>query len=379
MPDIYTNPVIIKKGAVSDARKWLDENFDGNYEIVCDKNTESIANTSFPNKRKFVFEGKIHATDILAGKIIPEKSTKCLVACGSGSIHDLTRYAAHALKIPFVSFPTAPSVDGFVSNVAAMTVDGRKVTYPSTPPIALFADSEVYRTAPNSLTVSGVGDIVGKYISLFDWQFTCIITNEKINKEIFSLEEEAVKKVMSCDKNSEDYIDRVMECLVLSGIAIQMMGSSRPASGAEHHLSHLWEMNCINDNTDALHGEKVGVSSLLVLEKYKSLKRIIFKPKSFSYDYLNPVYGVLTRGIIAENTPSSLDGVSQKKIDKHENEILTLIDSLPQVDEIKNYYKLIGAKSTLSELNLPDTAEFISKSLEFAPYVRDRLTLLKVI
>lgn len=66
-------------------------------------------------------------------------------------------------------------------------------------------------------------------------------------------------------------LEKLMYALLLSGLAMQMIGNSRPVSGAEHHISHLWEMNVINEPVDALHGEKVSVGLLLCLERYKEI------------------------------------------------------------------------------------------------------------
>lgn len=129
---------------------------------------------SISGQTKIIFPTGSHATETNADILINELSKNnynALVACDSGSVHDITRYACHETKKPFVSFPTAPSVDGFVSGIAAMTIRGRKISYPSTPPVALFADADIYETAPPELTASGIGDIVGKYVSLFDWKF----------------------------------------------------------------------------------------------------------------------------------------------------------------------------------------------------------------
>lgn len=382
MKKIFTDPAIIKRGCADDARLYLSEKFDGKYLVVCDENTKYLAERAFPDAEHMVFPGGCHATETNAARLqerLKKGGVPCLVACGSGSIHDITRYAGHEEKIPFVSFPTAPSVDGFVSGIAAMTIHGRKITYPATPPIALFADADIYETAPRALTASGVGDIVGKYISLFDWRLTALITDETVEDDIYSLEWDALVSVMQADHTAPDYIERVMDCLVKSGIAIQMKGSSRPASGAEHHLSHLWEMNCISEETDALHGEKVGVSSLLVLDRYKKSKNPVFVPKSLTPEYLRPVFGYLTEGIIEENTPDPLEGITQELIDNHRDDINTMIDELPDTEAIRSYLCSVGAKTTLAELGLPDTSEFAEKSLCYAPYVRRRLTLLKLI
>ena len=138
-------------------------------------------------------------------------------------------------------------------------------------------------------------------------------------------------------------------------------------------------MNCINEEINALHGEKVGVSTLLVLKKYKSCKKTVFIPKSLEPDFLRPVYGRLTEGIIEENTPDPLSGITQKRLNAASDEIGRLIDELPGTEKIKKFLLSVNAKTTLGELGLPNTPDFAEKSLKYAPYVRRRLTMLKII
>jgi glycerol-1-phosphate dehydrogenase [NAD(P)+] len=388
MKPAYTDPIVIRAGATHDMLLWLEKHFAGKTGlIVCDTNTQSYARAAVPGMKQVVYDRGVTATDTDAAKIntvikSSADKTEYLIACGSGTVHDLTRYAAHAAGLPFVSYPTAASVDGFVSGIAAMTIGGIKITYPSTAPVALFADSDVYTGAPAALTASGIGDIVGKFVSLFDWRVGNIITGEPVDNEIYSLEEEAVKTVMETDVSAAGYTDSVMKCLVMSGMAIQYMGNSRPASGAEHHLSHLWEMHCINAPTPALHGEKVGVSTLLVLNEYKRLAmrdlRYITRSGRFTREYLEPVYGALTGGIIDENTPDPFAGITEERVAECVPALRELIGKLPDAGFICRYLKSCGAKTTLTEIGLPDTESFIKLSLQYAPFVRRRLTLLKL-
>ena len=379
MKEITTKTIEIGYSATDKLNVFLSENYK-NILVVCDTNTVKFHDNITAEHVYYTYPSDVHATPEAAAEI-SDSFIECdvMIACGAGTIHDITRYAAHERNIPFIAYPTAASVDGFVSNVAAMTIDHRKKTLISTPPIALFADPNVFTTAPNKLTVSGVCDIIGKYISLFEWKFSALITDEQLDHEIIKMTEEAVNKLMNLDVNDENYTITVMEGLTLSGMVIQMYGNSRPASGAEHHLSHLWEMHCINGETPALHGEKVGVATLILLEKYKNLKEIKYRQKSITRGYLAPVYGDLTDGIIDENTPSSLDSISQANIDKNIDAIFELIRELPDLDKLTAYYNKIGALTTLAELELPDSDEFLAKTLEFAPYVRNRLTLLKIL
>ena len=91
-------------------------------------------------------------------------------------------------------------------------------------------------------------------------------------QNIADIQMKAVREVIdSCallgEKDPGAY-EKLMYGLILSGLAMQLTGNSRPASGSEHHMSHLWEMCCINEDSDALHGEKVGVGLLYVLREY---------------------------------------------------------------------------------------------------------------
>ena len=385
MKETATKTVFTGLGATEKANAYISANFAGRSGIVvCDENTKRFADSAFPALGQYLLPARHIATDVEGDKLFDRlDGVGYLIACGSGSLHDITRYAAHRKNIPFISYPTAASVDGFVSSIAAMTVGGRKKTLPSTPPIALFADPEVFSTAPRALTVSGVGDIMGKYISIFDWRVSALVTDDPVDDEIVRLEEKAIDKMLALDPSGGSFTEAVMEGLVMTGMAIQYHGSSLPASGAEHHLSHLWEMHCINDYTPALHGEKVGVSTLIVLDRYKKaldedFAGVFVRPE-YTRSRLEPVYGTLTDGIIAENTPDPTAQITREKLSAAMPEIKRLIRELPTVKFVRDYLLALGAKTTLAEIELPDTVEFKRLSLEFAPFVRRRITLLKLL
>ena len=119
-----TEKIVINGGCAAECRSYAREHFGDAYAVVCDGNTEPIARRAFPGDELIVFPAGSHATEQAADDCISRiKSDELcgLIACGSGSVHDIARYSAHDRKIPFVSFPTAASVDGFASGVAAMT------------------------------------------------------------------------------------------------------------------------------------------------------------------------------------------------------------------------------------------------------------------
>ncbi len=336
-----------------------------------------------------------------------------LFALGSGTIHDLTRYIAHKRGIDFVSLPTAASVDGFVSTVAAMTWDGMKATLPAVAPIYVIADTSVISRAPYRLTASGMADLFGKFTAIADWQIAHAVTGEYYCGRIADMEMDAINDVKDCmddlrnglpetsyrglEMTREEILEaarsdilpeteeahaKLMYALLLSGLAMQMVGNSRPASCAEHHMSHFWEMEVLNDHIDALHGEKVGVGLLLVTRRYKEIaeklragKYHIEPWKGIEMDKIEASYGKkgLMEGTMKENTPDPMAGITPEQLEKNVPEIIRIIDTvLPSGEEIEELLKRGGCPSSMEEIHLPES--LAEDSLTLSPYVRNRLS-----
>lgn len=319
---------------------------------------------------------------------IPE-DTDLIIAVGAGTIHDLCRYVADKIKVPFISVPTAASMDGYVSNVAAVTIDGMKRTLLTKGPEYVFADTAIFKAAPYRLTASGVADIIGKYTALADWKIAHLITGEYYCEEIVSLEYDVLSQVKDVVKNIGEgdtkAFESLMHGLILSGLAMQMIGSSRPASCSEHHLAHLWEMDIINSHTDALYGERVAVATLAVRKRYDEISHAIRAGRirvraceELESDLLKDTFGKknLYREIIDENTPDPLLEVNPERLLEALPEIADIIDEIPDTDTLETLLKAAGCKTSLTEISLP--ADIEKLSLRLSPYVKNRLSLLRV-
>ncbi len=368
----------------------------GKAVILCDTNTYEAAgrrvSALLPAADTVVLpcEG-LHANErgvALAEESIPS-GCGCLLAVGSGTIHDITRFIAHRRELPFLSIPTAASVDGFVSTVAAMTWGGVKRTFPAVSPVAVIADSAVVARAPNRLTVSGVGDMLGKFTALADWKIARIVTGEPLCEKVCALEEQALNAV--CEQLEEirdggvEACEHLMYGLLLSGLAMQMVGNSRPASGAEHHCSHLWEMEWVSPHTQALHGEKVGVGLLLTARAYHEAAEFLR-----SGHFTVPPYEGLERDLIrrsvppealdaiwAENTPDPLAAIPGELLLSKSATIADVLQSLPSEQELYRMLEVVGAKRSLNDLGLPESVREIT--LRLSPYIRNRLTFMRLL
>ncbi|MBO5898855.1 MAG: sn-glycerol-1-phosphate dehydrogenase, partial [Clostridia bacterium] len=172
------------------------------------------------------------------------EDTDLIVGIGSGVIQDLCKYVAKYDHLPYMVVATAPSMDGYASTGAAMILGGMKETVSAGVPLALVADTEVLCEAPMDMIAAGYGDIIGKYSALNDWKLASVVYGEYLCPYIYDTTYAMIEQTRSIVKGlmarDPDSVGTLMEALVVVGIMMSFAGSSRPASGSEHHLSHYF-------------------------------------------------------------------------------------------------------------------------------------------
>ncbi|HHT27263.1 MAG TPA: sn-glycerol-1-phosphate dehydrogenase [Firmicutes bacterium] len=277
-------PVLMGEESLRSAAALLQETMGpGPFMMVADCNTQPLADiisarlSSLPHT-VFTFPHAAEATAqsvALIEAALPADA-KGLIAVGSGSITDCTRLVSFKAGLPFAVFPTAASMDGYLSWGAPVLVDGYKRTYPAQSPAVVIADPEIYAAAPITLTQAGFGDILGKYTSLADWRIGHLLLAEYWCSAIVSSVEQVLGECMDiADQLATDPVaaaTTVMQALLVTGHAMICVGNSRPASGAEHHISHYWEMRALAENQPApYHGAQVGVACVLSAAIYEAL------------------------------------------------------------------------------------------------------------
>jgi glycerol-1-phosphate dehydrogenase [NAD(P)+] len=188
------------------------------------------------------------------------------VAVGSGVITDIVRYAAHERGRDFVSVATAASMDGYASGVAALSVNGVKVTRPARPPLALFADPRVIAAAPAVLTRAGAGDLLAKASARVDWLASHLLYGEPFSAaaadRVLGPLRFATAHAARIAGGEPAAVSELLAGLIESGNAIALAGNSRPASGCEHHASHFWDLLAARGLREhGSHGLQVGYAT----------------------------------------------------------------------------------------------------------------------
>ena len=318
-----------------------------------------------------------------------KSETKILVGVGSGVINDLCKYVSFHHGLPYIIVATATSMDGYASSGAAMILAGMKVTVPCRPPIAVFADPQVLRNAPEEMIAAGAGDIIGKYSSLIDWRLGALIRKEAYCAEMDEMTMKEVRQVTEdlslIRERDADAIGRLMHSLVQIGVAMAYVGNSRPGSGSEHHLSHFYEITGIVRNRPYLaHGIDVGYAAYLTIGMRHFLAAQ--DPKTFTpgptlevrTPVLREVYGPLSDEILSlqEKTGFYREDRMPRIKEKWE-EIRALLETFPTAEEYLAMLKTLGFR--MEEFRAFYGEDYIRESILYAKDLKERYTLLNLL
>ncbi len=348
----------------------------------------------------------LHGEEVVAderfltdGFVQADVDTEAFIAAGSGTITDITRFISHRMRRAFISAPTAASVDGYTSKGSPLVLRGVKKSIYSHAPEALFADSSVLREAPHELTAAGFGDIIGKITSIADWRLGHLVWEEPYDDAIAERTLDTVRQSVDARReigHGEDAeILTLMNALIESGLCMLDFGASRPASGAEHHISHFWEMQLLRDGKPGiLHGAKVGVATVMVCrlyERVRSLDAAAVKrqlesttPPAFDEEcsMIHSAYGSLAGDVIEAHRPllglrgSVLEGI-QERILTNWGRIRKIVDEVPETETVREYLRDAGAPTEPSEIGL--SPELAQQGLLSGHFLRDRFTIAKLV
>ena len=347
-------------------------------------------------------EGDLPADEEAFGRVCMAFPKECdvVISVGAGTINDLGRYLSYIAGREFLLVLTAPSMDGCVSGVAPLIQNHLKITFPAHAPLALIGDLKILSEAPMKMLSAGVGDILGKYNCLADWKLSAIVNQEYYCGTIEGIMRSAIDKTMEAaghlqERKLED-IKTLTEGLVLSGIAMDFAGNSRPASGAEHHLSHFFEMQFLFDGIPAvLHGTKVGIGTVIMLGFYNKLAKMDkpdfarLREKAFDRpgfdDWAEEMKRAYREGapMVIELERKAKKNDPEKllqrldRIEEHWDEIVALAATVPQAKEIENVLKSLQAPTTPQEVGV--CQEYVADGIRYAKELRDRYTILQLL
>ena len=202
-----------------------------------------------------------------------------VVAVGSGVISDLCKWASFELDLPYIVMATAASMNGYAAANVAPQVAGVKVLVRARPPLMVVAEPAVIEQAPHEMTVAGFGDTIAKYQSTADWTMNHFLLDEYYcdfcSRMTAGLDHLYLHHPEDIKNGQSHAVKGLFEALFWSGVAMTLVGTSAPASGGEHLLSHTLDMMAAARNHEHdLHGRQVGLGTLLSAALYERILAI---------------------------------------------------------------------------------------------------------
>ena len=385
--------VRIESGLVHRVGDILRSNgFEKTLLLVADKNTFAAADGIMESLDGFTVELKIydflrvstmdHVCEV--EKLISDRDISIL-SVGTGSVNDTCRLAAARQNKKLCIFATAPSMDGFASYSAPIVDRGFKFSYDAKSPEVIIGDTKILAAAPAELKSAGFGDMIAKYVGLVDWQISAILTGEFYCERIATLTRKAVDELMEMadrvTKNDEITAGKIFESLLKTGVGMSFAKNSRPASGSEHIISHLLECVELRDGIiPNYHGDDVGVSTLKMLEYYNALAQretVDTQKESVDWEDVFSFYGEMRDDVEKLNFPVNvIDSVDPDDLKNKWSEIRKIIRSIPSHERCRTAMEKAGCKLTVKDIGKDEG--LFADCIEYSPYMRHRLTLLRL-
>lgn len=405
-----TKVFIMEDGALAKVPSVFRDNFPGRAAIViADCNTwrvagntvyEKLGNAGVPVSRFLIPDEHFHAewpyVEMVEAQV--KSSGAIAVAVGSGVINDLCKLSSHHLGQSYLCVPTAASVDGYSSFGASISYQGLKQTFECPAPLAIVADATVIAEAPKYMTAAGYADLAAKIPCGAEWMIADLFGTEPIIPEAWHVLQDVLDKVLSNPEavaaGDRDAVSDLFIGLTLSGIAMQIARSSRPASCTDHLFSHYLDMTGHRYKGELQsHGFQVAIGTLTMcaffdeflkmdltkidvdrcVAAWPTLEQERRRALELFKDFVSPRLGY--------------DSISVKYSDADAVRVqLTKVrDQWPELREkyraqvypfekMRRLFKIVGAPSDPSEIGV--TREQLKSLVPFTQLMRHRINLL---
>ena len=398
--------VIIGKGVLEKLPEVIARYGAKKVFVFADPNTDAVAgirvakileNSGIAYTKYVFFTGELEPNEEAVGSLMMHYDASCdlIVGIGSGVLNDIGKILANISNHPYIIVGTAPSMDGYASASSSMARDGLKISLNTRSANVIIGDIDVIKTAPVKMMVSGLGDMLAKDISICEWRISNLINGEYFCPTVANTVKEALQKCVDHASGllnrEEDAVQAVFEGLVLGGIAMNYAGVSRPASGAEHYISHVWDMRGLEFGTPVdFHGIQCAIATLYIAKIYEQIKKITpDREKALAYvqsfdleSYHRELKEFL--GIAADSMIALEKKEGKYNVEAHAKRLEVILanwdgilqiieEELPSAEFLEKLMDSIHAPKTASDIGIDE--ELVPMSFVTAKDIRDKYVL----
>lgn len=322
------------------------------------------------------------ANESMVGQLVnAAQSAGALVGVGSGTIGDLCKYASFILQKPYAICGTAPSMNGYLSANAAITIGGHKKSMAAHLPSAVAFDLSILKNAPARLIASGVGDSLCRSTAQSDWLLSHLLLDTPYDLLPYTLLAPYEEPMWRGDMAA------LIKTLLLSGLGMTLAGGSYPASQGEHLIAHYMDMLHPDTSNRNYHGEQIGVATLYMAERQEKvlsqptspqIKYIRFDEKEFRDKFGHSLGRQICNEYYAKLELIGNRDVKNRRLVKNWDDIRESISKISVVPVVleEALEKAIAPRS-YDELGW--TAEQWMESVSNAHLIRNRFTFLDLV
>ena len=237
--------------------------------------------------------------------------------------------------------------------------------------------------------------MLAKYISICEWRISNLINGEYYCERVAELVRTALKKcVDNADgllKKDDDAIAAVFEGLIISGNAMEYAGVSRPASGGEHYISHVWDMRGLSFGTKVdMHGIQCAVATRYTVKIYEQISKLVpdvAKARKYAESFDKENWNRQLREFVGLGAEAmiAIEKKEQKyNAEKHSERIKLIADNwdkilkiieeeIPALEEIDRILDVVNAPKSASEIGIDEA--IVPMTFKASKDIRDKYVL----
>ncbi|MDB2414654.1 iron-containing alcohol dehydrogenase [Rickettsiales bacterium] len=391
--DFPVKDIFMQAGLKNNIAEYIADNYaNDKHAIICDDNTYEILGQFLEEKlsSKLIKLPKNVKAEEKYVTLVTNESKDCdlLIAVGSGTINDICKYSSYLGGKDYIACPTAPSMNGYLSANAAITVNGHKKSLKAHLPKAVLADLDILANAPIRLIQSGLGDSVCRPTAQADWLLSHLLLDTDYKDAPFAMLKpiepllwENSSNLLKADIGS---VGLLMETLLLSGIGMYICGGSYPASQGEHLIAHSLDMGKDVAWNKLYHGEQIAITTMTMANiQHKIIYNgISVKESSYDEGLVGSIFGRKVEAQCKEEYSNKhidkdlADSINIKiKSDKGNLE-KKLLEVMVSPEKILKTLKYAQINSGVEEIGV-DSAKY-QQYTALSKYIRGRFTFLDV-
>jgi glycerol-1-phosphate dehydrogenase [NAD(P)+] len=404
-----TIPIVVESDALPALARFVQDQGLTHLALIVDDNTYRVLGQRV--EQHLASLGCNVKTVRLAGAEVTPDEESCMqvfaamgddartyLAVGSGVITDLARFVSHRSRNPFISLPTAPSVDAYTSTSSSLILRRLKQTDYSQAPIAVFCDLDTLCASPKPMIAAGFGDVVAKYTSVADWKLSHVVWgaaySEPVARRMAAARDRCMEQVDLVGAADPEGIRSLIVALIEAGLCMLEFGGSQPAGQSEHYISHYLEMKLVREGRPpVLHGAKTGMATVIIARYYEQIRAMAKdeaarrletarRPaRQQEIERIRSAYGPLTDLLLVEQaafldwTDDDYVRLKQRILDRWA-EVQAIAAEVPSPATLTDLLERAGGTADYRALGLGD--EEVAMAEVYGHYVRNRFTVMKL-